>query len=61
MALTVTQESIDTSSFKGKLFFHIFGALAEFELDVIRERTKASLEAARARGKVGGRKLKLDV
>ena len=48
-------ESIDTSSPGGKLMFHVFGALAEFERGVIRERTRAGLAAARARGKVGGR------
>jgi DNA invertase Pin-like site-specific DNA recombinase len=37
------------------LIFHIFGALAEFERDIIRERTNAGLEAARTRGKLGGR------
>ncbi len=49
------QENIDTASSGGKLTFHLFGALAEFERDIIRERTKAGLEAARARGRVGGR------
>ena len=49
------QENIDTSSSGGKLTFHRFGALAEFERDIIRERTKAGLEAARSRGRVGGR------
>ena len=49
------QESLDTSSSTGKLIFHIFGALAEFERDIIRERTMAGLAAARARGRVGGR------
>lgn len=49
------QESIDTQTSGGKLVFHIFGALAEFERDLIRERTNAGLEAARARGKQGGR------
>ena len=49
------QESLDTSSSGGKLIFHIFGALAEFERDVIRDRTMAGLAAARARGRVGGR------
>ena len=39
----------------GKLLFHIFGALAEFERDIIRERTNAGLQAARARGRMGGR------
>lgn len=49
------QEAIDTTSPGGKLVFHIFGALAEFERNLIRERTKAGLEAARARGRKGGR------
>jgi DNA invertase Pin-like site-specific DNA recombinase len=48
-------ESIDTTTSGGKLIFHIFGALAEFERDIIRERTNAGLEAARSRGKLGGR------
>lgn len=48
-------ESIDTTTAGGKLIFHIFGALAEFERSVIRERTQAGLAAARARGKLGGR------
>lgn len=48
-------ESIDTTSPGGKLIFHIFGALAEFERDLIRERTLAGLTAARARGRKGGR------
>jgi DNA invertase Pin-like site-specific DNA recombinase len=49
------QEQIDTSTSGGKLVFHLFGALAEFERDLIRERTQAGLTAARARGRVGGR------
>jgi DNA invertase Pin-like site-specific DNA recombinase len=49
------QENIDTTTSGGKLIFHIFGALAEFEREVIRERTIAGLQAARTRGKVGGR------
>src|SRR5262245_59819689 len=49
------QENIDTTTSGGKLIFHVFGALAEFERDIIRERTKAGLAAARARGKQGGR------
>ncbi|GJG89437.1 invertase [Gemmatimonadetes bacterium T265] len=49
-------EAIDTTTSGGKLVFHIFGALAEFERNVIRERTKAGLAAARARGRLGGRK-----
>ena len=49
------QESIDTTSPAGRLFFHMIGALAEFERDIIKERTTAGLASARARGKVGGR------
>ena len=48
-------EAIDTTTSGGKLVFHIFGALAQFERDLIRERTKAGLAAARARGRMGGR------
>jgi DNA invertase Pin-like site-specific DNA recombinase len=48
-------ESIDTTTPGGRLIFHIFGALAEFERSVIRERTSAGLASARARGRVGGR------
>src|SRR5664279_3771929 len=46
-------ENIDTSTSGGKLIFHIFGALAEFERNLIRERTQAGLAAARARGRTG--------
>src|ERR687896_1933088 len=49
------QESIDTTTSGGKLIFHIFGALAEFERNLIRERTQAGLIAARKRGRIGGR------
>src|SRR3954471_22643266 len=49
------QEQIDTTTSGGKLVFHIFGALAEFERDLIRERTHAGLQAARARGRLFGR------
>ena len=48
-------EAIDTMTAGGKLVFHIFGALAEFERSVIRERTRAGLKAARDRGRKGGR------
>jgi DNA invertase Pin-like site-specific DNA recombinase len=48
-------ENIDTTTSGGKLIFHIFGALVEFERNLIRERTQAGLTAARARGKKGGR------
>ena len=54
------QESINTTSPSGKLTFHLFAALAEFERNLIRERTQAGLTAARARGKVGGRPTALD-
>ena len=49
------QENLDTTTSSGKLVFHMFGALAEFERDLIRERTHAGLSAARARGRLGGR------
>lgn len=49
------QEQIDTMTAGGKLIFHIFASLAEFERDLIRERTNAGLAAARARGRQGGR------
>lgn len=48
-------EAIDTTTAGGRLIFHIFGALAEFERGIIRERTLAGLEAARNRGRKGGR------
>src|SRR3712207_8125746 len=48
-------ENVDTTTSGGKLVFHIFGALAEFERDIIKERTHAGLQAARVRGKKGGR------
>lgn len=51
--------NIDTNSAAGKLVFGIFAALAEFERELIRERTIAGLKAARARGKKGGRKFQL--
>ena len=54
------QERIDTTTPGGKLIFHVFGALAEFERDLIRERTRAGLAAARARGRLGGRPRKLE-
>lgn len=52
-------EAIDTETAGGKLVFHVFGALAEFERSIIRERTRAGLDAARARGKTGGRPVAL--
>tara|TARA_X000001036_G_C20376498_1_gene682768 strand:+ start:115 stop:690 length:576 start_codon:yes stop_codon:yes gene_type:complete len=54
------RENIDTTTSGGKLVFHIFGALAEFERELIRERTNAGLTAARARGRLGGRPPLLD-
>jgi len=53
-------EKIETGSAAGKLVFHVFAALSEFERNLIRERTQAGLAAARARGRCGGRKPKLD-
>jgi DNA invertase Pin-like site-specific DNA recombinase len=53
------QEGINTTTSGGRLVFHLFGALAEFERNLIRERTQAGLSAARARGRMGGRKPKL--
>lgn len=53
-------EKIETGSAAGKLVFHVFAALAEFERGLIRERTQAGLAAARARGRSGGRRPKLD-
>jgi DNA invertase Pin-like site-specific DNA recombinase len=55
IGLRSLQEQLDTTSSGGKLIFHLFAALAEFERDLIRERTKAGLAAARARGRKGGR------
>jgi len=52
-------ENIDTTTPGGKLIFHIFASLAEFERELIRERVMAGLQAARERGKLGGRKHKL--
>ena len=55
IGLMSVQERIDTSSSGGRLVFHMFGALAEFERNLVRERTQAGLNAARARGRKGGR------
>ena len=54
------QEKIDTTTSGGKLIFHIFASLAEFERDLIRERTNAGLKAARTRGRMGGRPKAMD-
>jgi DNA invertase Pin-like site-specific DNA recombinase len=55
VGLRSLKEALDTTSSGGRLIFHMFGALAEFERDLIRERTQAGLTAARARGRLGGR------
>lgn len=55
IGLMSVQEKIDTASSGGRLVFHMFGALAEFERSLVRERTQAGLNAARARGRKGGR------
>jgi len=60
VALKSLAETIDTATPAGKLTFHLFGALAEFERNLIRERTAAGLAAARARGRLGGRPPALD-
>jgi DNA invertase Pin-like site-specific DNA recombinase len=60
VGLRSLQENIDTTSSGGRLVFHLFGALAEFERNLIRERTQAGLAAARARGRMGGRPQRLD-
>lgn len=54
------QESINTSTANGKMYFNMMAVLAEFERNLIRERSQAGLEAARARGRKGGRPFKLD-
>ena len=54
------QEGMDTTTSGGKLVFHIFGALAEFEREIIRERTRIGLEAAREMGRTGGRPKAMD-
>jgi DNA invertase Pin-like site-specific DNA recombinase len=53
-------DGIDTSTSAGKFFFHVMAAMAEMERDLIRERTNAGLAAARARGRLGGRKPKMN-
>ena len=54
------REDIDTTTGGGRLVFHLFGALAQFEREIIRDRTVAGLAAARARGRQGGRPSKLN-
>jgi DNA invertase Pin-like site-specific DNA recombinase len=55
IGLRSLHEALDTTPPSGKLTFHIFGALAEFERQLIQERTQAGLRVARARGRLGGR------
>lgn len=55
IGLQSINDPIDTTTSQGRLIFNIFASLAEFERDIIRERTQAGLKAARARGRVGGR------
>ncbi|MDQ0260842.1 DNA invertase Pin-like site-specific DNA recombinase [Sinomonas atrocyanea] len=59
MDLVVLDQGIDTSTPVGKMFFHILGAIAEFEHALMSERTRDGLAAARARGRTGGQKPKL--
>jgi DNA invertase Pin-like site-specific DNA recombinase len=61
VAFRSLRENIDTTTAGGRLVFHLFGALAQFEREIIRDRTVAGLTAARARGRVGGRPSKLSV
>jgi DNA invertase Pin-like site-specific DNA recombinase len=61
VGLVSLHESISTTSSSGKLVFHLFAALAEFERNLIRERTQAGLVAARSRGRKGGRPKALDL
>ena len=60
IGLKSLQESIDTTTTGGKLIFHVFGAMAEFERNIMQERTRAGLIAARARGRSSGRPKALD-
>ena len=55
VGLKSLNESLDTTTAGGRLIFHVFGAIAEFERNLIRERTLAGLRAAKARGRTGGR------
>ena len=60
IAFVSLTEGMDTTTASGELFFHIFGALAQFERSLIQQRVKAGLESARLRGKSGGRSKAID-
>jgi DNA invertase Pin-like site-specific DNA recombinase len=60
IGLQSLHENIDTTSATGRLIMHIFGALGQFEVELLRERTRAALAASRARGRVGGRPRTMD-
>ena len=60
VGLVSLRENIDTTNATGRLIFHVFASLAQFERELIQERTKAGVEAARARGRKGGRPQKLN-
>ena len=60
IGLRSLHENIDTTSATGRLILHIFAALGQFEVELLRERTKIALAASRARGRVGGRPLALN-
>ena len=60
VGFTSLHENLDTTTPGGRLVFHLFGALGQFERDLIRERTRAGLAAAAARGRKGGRKPAVD-
>ena len=57
--LVALDQQVDTTSPTGKLVFHVLSAISEFERDIVKERTRDGLQAARARGRVGGRRRKL--
>jgi DNA invertase Pin-like site-specific DNA recombinase len=60
MGLRSLHENMDTTSATGRLIFHIFASLGQFEVELLRERTRSALAASRARGRIGGRPPALD-
>jgi DNA invertase Pin-like site-specific DNA recombinase len=60
IGLRSLHENIDTTSATGRLIFHIFASLGQFEVELLRERTRSALAASRARGRIGGRPPALD-